>query len=127
MTIRTRKPIILVVDDEPDAVSTYSDLLDPEGYDACAPASLTQALRIVASRFIDLLLLDERLGPASGTKLLEECRQKHPELAGIVVTGHADVHLAAAAMRAGALDLLLKPVSGKALLRTVSRALSESE
>jgi FixJ family two-component response regulator len=63
----------------------------------------------------------------SGTKFLAECRGRYPGIGGIFVTGNATVECAVRALRAGALDLLQKPVDKETLIKAVDRALMESQ
>jgi DNA-binding NtrC family response regulator len=121
-----RKEVLLVVDDEPDAILTLREPLEGAGYEVLGATSVTEASRLLESHFVDLLLLDERLGGRSGTKLLESCRERYPGLAGIVITGHANLDYAVAAMRAGARDLLQKPINKELLLDAVVRALADT-
>lgn len=121
-----RKDVLLVVDDLPDEIATLREPLERAGYEVLGATSTSEALRIMESHFVDLLLLDERLGSGSGTKLLEKCRDKYPGLAGIMITGYADLERAVAAMRAGARDLLQKPISRELLLDSVARALADT-
>ena len=122
----TRRETLLVVDDEPYAVAIEGEILEGAGFEVLPATSAEQAGRLLDQCFVDLVLADQRLGRSSGTSLLASCRRKFPGLGGILITGHADVDCAVAAMRAGALDLLQKPVDKEILLEAVSRALDES-
>ena len=126
MSSTPRRDTLLVVDDQPDAIETLRGVLEESGFEVLAATSREEAMGVLQSSFVDLLLMDERLGRASGTKLLEACRDKFPGLGGILITGHADLDCAVAAMRAGALDLLEKPINRQILLEAVSRALADS-
>jgi DNA-binding NtrC family response regulator len=121
-----RKDVLLVVDDLPDEIETLREPLESAGYEVLGATSATEALRLLENHFVDLLLLDERLGSRSGTKLLASCRDRHPGLAGIMITGYADLDRAVAAMRAGARDLLQKPINQEVLLDAVARALADT-
>ena len=121
-----RKEVLMIVDDHPDEITTIREPLEVAGYEVLGATSPAEAIRILETHFVDLLLLDERLGGKSGTKLLESCREKHPGLAGIMITGYADLDRAVAAMRAGARDLLQKPINKEVLLDAVGRALADT-
>jgi DNA-binding NtrC family response regulator len=127
MIIEYRKPSLLVVDDVEDAVKVQREFLEEAGYEVFSATTVREAHEILSIRFVDLLMLDERLGRDSGTRLLEEVRRGDPGIAGILVTGHADVESAVRAMRAGMLDLLQKPIDRRTMLDAVARALGESE
>jgi DNA-binding NtrC family response regulator len=121
-----RKDVLLVVDDFLDVIVTLREPLESAGYEVLGATSVAEASRLLESHFVDLLLLDERLGGRSGTKLLESCRDRYPGLAGIMITGYADLDCAVAAMRAGARDLLQKPINKELLLDSVARALADT-
>jgi DNA-binding NtrC family response regulator len=122
-----RTPTLLVVDDEPDIVDIEADVLSSAGYSVLQATSIAAALELLQNNFVDLLILDERIGSASGIQLLVKCRALYPGLGGLLVTGHADLDLSVRAMRAGAIDLLSKPIDKPQLLEAVSRALKDSE
>lgn len=122
----TRKPVLLVVDDDPDAVDLMRELLTEDGYEVVTAGSVDEAHEALEIRFVDLLLTDERLGRGTGTRLLQSARERVPSLGGILITGYADLECAVRAMRAGALDLLQKPLRKEALLAAVSAALAGS-
>jgi DNA-binding NtrC family response regulator len=121
-----RKPVILVVDDVPDQLATLRCVLQSAGFGVLCAATRDAALRALAEEFVDLLLLDQRLGRATGTKLLAECRSRCPGIGGIVITGYVDLNTALAAIRAGALDLLEKPVNESQVVGAIERCLSAS-
>jgi DNA-binding NtrC family response regulator len=127
MNPAVRKPAILVVDDVPDWVATLRDLLQSAGFETHGAESAQEALGVVKETFIDLLLLDQRLGRTTGTDLLREIRKHCPGLGGILISGSVDLNCALAGIRAGALDVLEKPVSEGNLISAISRALAGSE
>jgi len=126
MSINQRKPVILVVDDVPDQISTFEDLLESSGFRALGATTREAALRTLSEEFVDLLLLDQRLGRTTGTKLLEDCRARCPGIGGIVITGYVDLNCALAGIRSGALDLLEKPIKEAELIGAIERCLRES-
>jgi DNA-binding NtrC family response regulator len=122
-----RKITLLVVDDDADAVDLYREFLEQRGHEVTTATSAEQARKAVREKFFDLLLLDERMPRMSGTEFLMECRKRYPGIGGIFITGYADVDSAVRALRAGAMDLLQKPVEKETLLAAVDRALAESQ
>ncbi|MGA8025806.1 MAG: sigma-54 dependent transcriptional regulator [Bryobacteraceae bacterium] len=123
-----RKISLLVLDDNTDVAESAVAELTRNNYDAAAAITVPQAQRLVSERFFDLLILDERIDGSemTGTEFLIECRQRHPGLSGILVTGHATIKGAVRAMQAGALDLLQKPIDKLELLAAIERALQKS-
>jgi two-component system, NtrC family, response regulator PilR len=121
-----RPASILVVEDEPDAADLEREYLEEVGYQVETANSTEQAATLLDRTFVDLLLVDERLGHDSGTRFLAQCRQAIPGLGGVLITGYADLQTALSAMRAGVLDLLQKPIRKEQLLETVRRVLADS-
>jgi DNA-binding NtrC family response regulator len=122
-----RKITLLVLDDDRDVVDIYREILEQEGYEVTTATSGDEARRATRARFYDLLVLDERIPGISGTAFLAECRARFPGIGAIFVTAHASVEWAIRAVRAGASDLLLKPVTREMLVAAVQRALAESQ
>jgi two-component system response regulator HydG len=71
----------------------------------------------------DLVITDVQMDGMTGIDLCKEIRLSHPEVLTIVVTGHGSLEVAIEAIRAGAYDFVLKPVSIDALAIAVTRAL----
>lgn len=69
------------------------------------------------------LLIDAYLPGIGGIDLLEQLKSRAEPLVSIMITGHSDVAIAVAAMRAGAVDFVEKPVSGNDLLARIDAAL----
>jgi DNA-binding NtrC family response regulator len=122
-----RRVQILIVDDEPDIVDIEREILEDQSYAVSSATSVAQARKLLSERFFDLLVLDEQISSSKGTELLVESRSRYPGIGAIFVTGYADLDCAVRALRAGALDLLQKPVGRDTLLAAVKRALDESQ
>ncbi len=112
---------ILLVDDDPDLLSSLSDLLQPEGYEVAVANGVESARRVAAVFEPDIALLDIKLGPDNGIELIAVLKQQRPDLACVIMTGYADTDSAVRALREGAEDFLSKPVDPSSLLRTLNR------
>ncbi len=112
---------ILLVDDEPDLLSSLSDLLQPEGYGVAVANGIESAHRVAAGFEPDVALLDIKLGPGSGIDLIATLKRQRPGLACVIMTGYADTESVVRALREGAEDFLSKPVDPSNLLRTLNR------
>ena len=115
-------PSVLVVDDDDTIRETLVEFFQALGYRARAAASATEGRRAIAEHSPDVALVDLRLPDADGITLLEAIRADDPEVAVIMLTGHADVATAVRAMRQGAADFLEKPVDLDALQTVVTAA-----
>ncbi len=119
-------PRILVVDDEADVRWVLRSALEGRGYQVDEAASGEEALSRLASRRYDLLLLDLRMEGLNGVNVMERVRISRPRLPIIILTGYATLESAIAAVRCGAADYLLKPVSIHEIARAVQRALQRT-
>ncbi len=116
---------VLLVDDERFARTVYSDYLRAAGYDVEVADGSEAALAILGQRRFDVLLTDIILpGARDGLELLDLARQLDPNLGVIVVTALDKVDPAVRAIRAGAADYLVKPVTPEALQLAVQRCLA---
>ena len=115
---------ILVVDDEDRVREGLVWSLCMTGYQVESAASGFQALALLAKGGFDLLLLDIAMPGMDGVEVMEQARRLQPDLAVIVLTGHARLDSAIAAVKWGASDYLLKPVSIQNLQAAVGQALA---
>jgi signal transduction histidine kinase len=115
-------PTILVVDDEDAVRSTFRDVLSIEGHQVVTADSFHEARERLSERRFDVALTDLMLPEESGLTFLRYALEHDPELSVVLVTGHPDVSTAVAALRQGAYDYIMKPVTRQALVATVQRA-----
>ena len=114
---------VLVVDDD-RAVRTALDVnLRRAGYHVTLATSGEEALDLLHAQSYDALLTDVRMGGMSGVDLLGHVRVHWPDTRVLLMTGVASVEDAVAAMKGGAADYLIKPISRDALLVLLTRAL----
>ncbi len=113
---------ILVIDDDETVRGTLVEFFETFGHTARGAATATEGRRLANEHAPDVVLLDLRLPDANGIVALDALRADDPELAVIVLTGHADVQTAVNAMQHGAVDLLEKPMDLEALAGAVERA-----
>jgi signal transduction histidine kinase len=112
---------ILVVDDEPGTVQLLLEYLAVVGYGGTGTTSAAEAIAHLRSRPVDLMLCDLLMPEMSGIELMVKARLEAPDVAILVVTGVSDIETAMRAMRLGAYDYLVKPVSpGDVVLRVSS-------
>lgn len=112
---------ILVVEDDPNLREAVCDTLELAGEAVLSVGSGPEALELLASRPVSIVVSDVRMDPMDGITLLKEIRSSYPHLPVVLMTAFADVDRAVEAMRAGACDFLLKPFEPKALLEHVAR------
>jgi signal transduction histidine kinase len=114
---------LFIVDDEPALMTALCDTLRSEGYDTVGFTSASAALGALPSARCDMLLTDLRMPEMDGIDMLKAAQRIDPSLVGVVMTGAGSVASAVEAMKAGALDFILKPFNLSAIVPVLSRAL----
>ena len=117
---------ILLVDDETKILHALASALRGEGHEVVATGSAREAQRLLGQRLFDVLVVDNRMPELTGTDLIKElvtttAAGDRPQI--LMMTAHATVESAIAAMKLGALDYLQKPFEIDELLVLVRRAL----
>jgi DNA-binding NtrC family response regulator len=118
---------LLLVDDDRLLLDAMTAWLREQGYDALGATGRAEAERILAERHIDLVLADVRLADGDGFEILTHCRRNYPHATVILITGYATVETGIEALRAGAFDLLTKPLIDEELSLAIERALAQRE
>jgi signal transduction histidine kinase len=113
---------VLVVDDEQSIRITLQEFLSEAGYEAEAAEDVNGAQEKLRASAFDIVVSDIVLPRVSGVELLEAIRKESPRVLVIMMTGQPTVETAAAAVRAGAFDYLIKPVAKDVMLRCVANA-----
>ncbi|MEY4563168.1 MAG: hypothetical protein RLZZ618_2445 [Pseudomonadota bacterium] len=113
-------PHALVVDDEPDSAETTAMLIATEGFTVATAGSLRDARRQLALQEPDIVLLDLNLPDGNGMELFQDAKAM-PNTEIVLVTGHASLETSIQALRLGAADYLVKPMSLKQLKGVLSR------
>ena len=114
---------ILVIDDEPNILTTVRRSLEIEGFRVEVAGNASAGLGKVAEHDIDLVLLDVMMPGESGLELLPKIRVASPETIIVMMSGNATIETAVQATKGGAHDFVEKPLSGDKLLLTVQNAL----
>ncbi|MFQ6101062.1 MAG: response regulator transcription factor [Anaerolineae bacterium] len=116
---------LLIVDDEPSLRAGLRDLLSAMGYHVEEAASGHEALELLENAPYDLMVLDIRMPGMSGVEVMHRARRMYPDLSIVVLTAHASVESAIAAVKSDAADYILKPFDVEDLTTTIARALQE--
>lgn len=118
------RPKLLIVDDDAAQMKAMCDTLQVEGYQVTGFTSAKDALRALNEERFDLAITDLTMPEMDGIEFLKAVREIDQHLLGIVMTGHGSIDTAVAAMKAGAFDYILKPLSLRTMLPVLERALS---
>jgi DNA-binding NtrC family response regulator len=116
---------ILIVDDDRSIRETLLGHFARSGIDASAVESAEAALSRLATVDPDLMLTDVRMPGMDGLALLALVRERAPDVDVIVMTAFEDMKTAIAAMKAGAIEYLVKPLDLDIIDLTVDRSFRE--
>jgi signal transduction histidine kinase len=115
---------VFVVDDDRSIRESLRNLIRSAGLNVQTFASAQEFLTSQRPDALGCLVLDVQLPGLSGLDLQQELAKGLAQIPIIFITGHKDVPMTVRAMKAGAVDFLLKPFSGEALLNSVRSALA---
>jgi two-component system, OmpR family, response regulator len=116
---------LLLADDDTNNRRILRRALENEGYHVVEAADGQNALDMLKSEQVDLLITDVIMPGMDGIELLERAREVQPDLRAIVMTGYKSSEAIIGAFRNRACDFLTKPVHLDELLETVSTALKQ--
>ena len=114
---------VLAVDDEPYISDIVYRWLTGEGYQCDTAADAESAASAIDKGMYDLVLLDMNLPGVSGIALLAEVKERHPDLAVLMVTGVDDRTTARECLKLGAYAYVVKPLDQRDVLNHVAGAL----
>jgi len=119
-------PVVFVVDDD-DAVRTGLEaLLSVKGFAVRGFASAEALLEGLPDDAAGCILADVRMPGMSGLELQRELILRGVGLPVVIITGHGDIPMAVAAIKAGAVDFIEKPFDAPIILGAVEEALRRS-
>lgn len=122
-----RKPHVLVVDDDSSTRRTLKLIFEKNGYRVATAESGREALENARGRRFNLALLDVRLPDVEGIDLIASLKEMHPQMAVIIITGHASIRTAVQALNAGAVSYVTKPLDLDELLAIAREALEKQQ
>ncbi|MFL5348816.1 MAG: sigma-54-dependent transcriptional regulator [Hyalangium sp.] len=117
---------VLVVDDQRNMRTTTALVLRTEGYTVSEAATGQEALDLLTSNSVDVLLTDLKMEPMDGLTLLKKALEVVPRLQVIMMTAFGSIDSAVEAMRLGAYDYITKPFKDGVLRHRVELALERA-
>lgn len=114
--------VVHVVDDEEPVRKSLAFLLTMSGFAVRMHESATSFLELAPGIGRACLVTDLRMPDMSGVDLLNHLKDAQALVPAIVITGHGDVPMAVAAMKAGAVDFIEKPFSDEVLIDAIRKA-----
>ena len=126
MAIVPQLALVHIIDDDEAVRESLTFLLQSAGLIVKSYASGQDFLKVAADIGIGCVLTDVRMPDIDGLALQRLLAEKKISIPVIVMTGHADVPIAVQALKAGAVDFLVKPFDDEALLTALTRAMEIS-
>lgn len=120
-------PVILIVDDDEMVRLTHSALVSSLGYQVLLASDGVEALALLDSIPVDLVLSDIVMPGMDGLELLASVRGKYPETDVILSTGYHEKASYAEVIKSGAIDFIKKPIDLAELEAKLARAMRERE
>lgn len=114
-------PEILVIDDEVVVGNSVRKILKPRGYHVAHAQTPDDAMEMLSSAPVDMILLDMKIPGVKGLELLKTIREEHPTTPVIMITGYATVETAVESIKMGADDYVPKPFTPGELHEAVER------
>ncbi len=124
---KTPDKVILVVDDAPTAVDILRRNLESKAYRVLAASNVVDAISILETSPIDLVITDYKMPKVSGLDLIRHIRENFCGTEVIMVTGYASVKGAVEAVKMGAEEYLPKPFTDEELFAAVEKALKKQD
>lgn len=112
---------VLVVEDDEGLREALVDTLALAGYQWIEADSAEQALLLLKSESVDIVVSDVQMAGMDGLGLLRNIKQHWPKIPVLLMTAYANIEDAVAAMKEGAIDYMAKPFAPEVLLNMVSR------
>lgn len=122
--MNTEQSVVIIVDDDPSIRESLQSLFRSVGLVAQAFSSTQEFLLNERPAVPSCLVLDVRLPGHSGLELQRELAELGIGLPIVFITGHGDIPMSVAAMKAGAIEFLTKPFRDQDLLDAVQRGIA---
>ncbi len=119
-----KKPLALIIDDEPDIRELLEITLARMDVDCMSSENLANAYALLKNHEFDICLTDMRLPDGDGLDLVSYIQENNPQLPVAVITAHGNMESAIQALKTGAFDFLSKPVDLNTLRAVVQSALN---
>jgi len=114
---------ILIVDDEEIVIRSCQRILSDSAYVVDSVQDSLEALRKIEETPYDVVILDIMMPRMDGLEVLQQVKERHPDVDVIMMTGLSQIQTAVKAMKLGAFDYLSKPFDPDELKHVVDRAL----
>jgi DNA-binding NtrC family response regulator len=119
----TRKPHLLLIDDDPNTLASLARAFRLAGYEATVCDNATRGLEMIRAEQFDVIFSDVVMPGKDGISLLEDLKAAGVTTPVVMISGQASVEIAVRATKLGAVDFLEKPLSTEKLVVTTENVL----
>lgn len=116
---------ILVIDDEKSILDLLSVVFEKEGYAVETSLSATRAVALMGNEDFDIIISDIKMPKMSGMELLRYVRKNRPDIPIVMITAYGTIKQAVEALKAGAMDYIVKPFDVEELKIIVAQGLEK--
>jgi DNA-binding NtrC family response regulator len=116
---------ILVIDDEKSILDLLSVVFEKEGYMVETSLSATRAVELMGNKDFDIIISDIKMPRMSGMELLSYVRKNRPDIPIVMITAYGTIKQAVEALKAGAMDYIVKPFDVEELKIIVAQGLEK--
>jgi DNA-binding NtrC family response regulator len=120
-----KKKNVLIVDDDPDVLTMLEGLLKKLEYNPFVAANGEEAVRVIDSNKIDVVVSDLVMPEMNGMELLKRVKSRKGDVPFVMITGHPSIETAVEAIKKGAYDYLTKPFQAEEVRIKIDRALEK--
>jgi len=121
----TKKEQILVVDDSPDTLELLQRNLKSKGYRVLTAPGAVEAIKILESNPVDLVITDLKMPEVDGLTLVRHIHENYKTIEVMMITGYPSIEGAVEAVKTGAEEYLAKPFTDEELFAAVRRVLDK--
>ena len=127
MLEKEKKERILVVDDELAVLKILQKILTKEGFTVFSATGVSEAIKILETADIDLVITDYKMPRISGLDLVRHIRENCRNTEVLMITGHPTIEGAIKAVKTGADEYLSKPFTAQELMVAVNNTLDKQK
>lgn len=116
---------ILIIDDERSILDLLSVVFKKEGYRTETSLSAAKGLQLIDEQDFDMVICDIKLPQMSGMEMLRRIKDSNPDMPVIMITAYGTIKQAVEALKAGAIDYVVKPFDVEELKIMVAQGLEK--